>query len=185
MGAHRTYYWHDTAYLPLNLQFRPFLTSKDYRTSLYSQNWYVTYIVEVLRGPHNKRRLLILVILHPSLTKKFPIKKRNTFRTLFFLPLKTKQSKKRQFHSLIWDDLEDQMVQKGELLCNLQGWVALERVSLSRTHLKGEKHTWLDRSFAYDSGCSSRRWSPSCTPCLLLSQQNAKAKEIYHRNDIK
>lgn len=33
-----------------------------------------TYVVEVLRGPHDVRRLLIFVVLHPALSEEFPVR---------------------------------------------------------------------------------------------------------------
>lgn len=37
-------------------------------------------------------------------------------------------------YSLVWDDLEDQVVQQRELLSYLQGRVALKRLSLTVLH---------------------------------------------------
>lgn len=33
-----------------------------------------TYVIEVLRRPHDVRRLLIFVVLHPALSEEFPVR---------------------------------------------------------------------------------------------------------------
>lgn len=48
-------------------------------------------------------------------------------------------------YSLVWDDLEDQVVQQRELLSNLQGRVVLERLSLTVFH--GLIHRHSERHF--------------------------------------
>lgn len=33
-----------------------------------------TYVIEVLRRPHDVRRLLVFIVLHPALSKEFPVR---------------------------------------------------------------------------------------------------------------
>lgn len=40
------------------------------------------------------------------------------------------------WHSLVWNDLEHQVVQQSELLCNFHCWVILEGLSFPSSHLK-------------------------------------------------
>lgn len=49
-------------------------------------------------------------------------------------------------HSLIWDDLEDQVVQQCELLSYLQGRVVLKWFSLTVLHGLAQKHNCFQRT---------------------------------------
>lgn len=52
-------------------------------------------------------------------------------------------------YSLVWDDLEDQVVQQRELLSYLQGRVVLKRLSLTVLHglIHRHKHTHGEKHF--------------------------------------
>lgn len=102
---------------------------------------------------HNVGSSLVLVVLHPALTKELPEEIKiflnnqqiKTYQhSLCVFP--TSQSAFFLFsvlclcswlcmpacvYSLVWDDLEDQVVQQCELLSYLQGRVALKRLSFT------------------------------------------------------
>lgn len=84
---------------------------------------------------HNVRSSLVLAGLHPALTKEFPAK--NVYMLIFTVISPTFRTYVCEFahtYSLIWDGLEDQVVQQCELLGYLQGRVVLKRLSLIVRH---------------------------------------------------
>lgn len=112
-----------------------------------------THVIEVLRGFHDVGGPLVLLQFHPALSEEFPAGDGRgpqdgggECKVVLLIPLLLRlsfggveggEAGIRPTHSLVRDLLEDQVVQQGQLLRNLQGRVALKGFGLHARGLRG------------------------------------------------